>query len=79
MVIIKFTNNFLPDNFTGKRYFYNLIGYFKNDKLHRYYGPARFWKDGNKSWFFNNVWYGNSDEKYNQKQFLKDVSKLWLL
>ena len=84
MVIIKFNLiNLIPKNFSGVDYFYDynrkVVKLFRNNKkIHRYYGPAIIYCD-NKRWFFNHNTYGSAIENYNQKQFIKDINKLWLL
>ena len=76
MVIVNDVSNKV--NFTGKIYHHKYLVFLKDNMIHKYYGPARIW-DGNKDWWFNNKLYGRSDDGYNQKQFLKDLNKQWLL
>ena len=67
-------------NFTSKLYNAREFTFIKNNEYHRYYGPSWLSRVNNdKYWDFNNKEYGNSYCKYNQKQFLKDIGKSWLL
>lgn len=84
MVIIgDYINNkyILPIDFTGKICYKKLplkYSFYKDDSIHRYYGPVQIWNDGQKDCFFNNKVLGRSNKNYNQKQFTKDISKQWL-
>jgi len=88
MVIVAQTKLKHIKNFTGVCYpsFNNFkTKYFrKNNMEHRYYGPANI-GCGYCQWQFNNRHYGwkfeksKLDDNYSQKQFLKDLNKLWLL
>ena len=74
MVIIKFIQHTWLDNFIGKIYNENFITFINNNNRHRYYGPAFIWRSGEKHWYFNGNFYGDSCKKYNQKQFVKDIA-----
>jgi len=82
MVIVKYlSKNYMPMDFTGKiitTYGTKTFYFVKNNLYHRYYGPACI-VEKYKSWYFNDKKYGHSYEKYSQKQFIKDLNKLWLL
>ena len=67
-------------------YFIYVINVFiKNNKYHRYYGAQNIKYNINlkllveKSWNFNDKFYGYKTNGYNQKQFIKDLDKKWLL
>jgi len=79
MVIVKYIKqHYKPKGFTGKTYDKVSIEFLKNNRNHRYYGPAYINKSNTKSWDFNGECYGSSIN-YSQKQFFKDINKLWLL
>lgn len=86
MVIIENKyNESLPDNFTGKllenNNGYLIVRFVKKSMYHRYYGPA-YISDYQKTWDFNNIEFGYNIfgiKNYSQKQFIKEVNKLWLL
>jgi len=80
MVILKYNNqNCKTINFTGKMCSEYDSVFIKKNNYHRYYGPAIIYSNGNKSWWFNGKRYGyNYINKYNQKQFIKDLNKKWL-
>ena len=87
MVILN-NKTLLLHNFTGKYISSdNTFYFYKNKMWHRYYGPVHIYNNGYKSWYFNHEFYGDSYyilfkysiEGYSQKQFIKDLNKLWLL
>ena len=73
------------ENFTGKFYdeHNKCCLFLKDNKYHRFYGPTVicYNKYKEKSWYFNKKLYGSFDKSnfYNQKQFIKDLNKQWLL
>ena len=69
-------------NFNGKMQLIrsNSVWFFQDNHAHRYFGPAFFKKSNNyKEWWFHSKHYGSSNFKYNQKLFLKDLNKQWLI
>lgn len=87
MVILEFRFP-IPVNFTGKIIFNTVFNtgwvFYKKSKEHRYYGPASLflYQFKIKSWRFKGKIYGscgNNTNHYNQKQFLKDLKRQWLL
>lgn len=80
MVILNFSKVLSLKNFTGKQYgtANDVFRFIKNNMFHRYYGPAIIWDDGAKKWYFENISFSEYNQKYNQKQFCKDLNKKWL-
>ena len=89
MVIINITNqHLLKNNFTGVTLimnkskidsrFFRVCG-----KCSRLFGPACIFYNKNtiysKSWYFNGRFYGSLNSEYNQKQFIKELNRQWLL
>lgn len=84
MVIIEYTHSQLLIKFNGLEYNteHKYKAYVKNSLCHRYYGPACIWDDGLKIWWLKDKEYGlketSHSKTYSQKQFIKDLNKLWL-